>query len=594
MPTVPRYPSQQQVQIQGIPNARVNTDAPLETFGGGDSLERFATATRGTLGTVAEIAKDERNKADQVAHLSAVTKLSELQTQLQVEASQLQGRDAFGAHEVVSEKFRKGADEIKNGLNNDDQRFAFDRAAASSWESLNKHVETHVAEQRKTFDNSETQGFVEASRKAAVLNANDPEAVQLELGRQKAALLDWGTRNGLKEDDAQFQQKLDGVLSSTHKVVVGSLIDSGNTKGALAYFNANKDNHMTPEDINAIQERVDHANTIQQGMDMWGKVKSMKFADGTPNTEKMESFIMSQKELPLEKKLKIYEFVKAQAADDNQQMLRRDQARERDFMNQLVQMRQNGTTLSEALQLAPKYAKDSYQQTLLTENIKSVYGPPKTSEVATYMNLWERVQDGKVNRQDLDSAFVNNKLSQSDYESLRKDFYKGALEGTSPMDKIQNERIKALAEEKFGSNKLDKENFLYTVHSLGRNRSPEERWKIANDQLKDAPGTGRIWDDPKWKVDLKQMDANNMAWGQAHEEVGQDQVNALKAGAAYKGVKDFSPGDIKGLADQFGGMQNIRVGTPVNNAIKSLTKYGKPATPANVRAVLEKYKDGNF
>jgi hypothetical protein len=186
----------------------------------------------------------------------------------------------------------------------------------------------------------------------------------------------------------------------------------------------------------------------------------------------------------------------------------------------------------------------------------------------------------------------------ADWRSLREDHYKTLIDGRDPLEKANTERIKALADEKFGSKKVQREQFLYEVHVAGQGKTPDEVWKIANDKLDKAPGTGwfgtNIGADQQYKVDLKTRDAERTAWGKAAQDIGGDTVKAVRKGLEMKKGAPASLSDFDAFTKELGGYDAVKPGTPTNNAIQSLIRHKSPVTPANIKAVLQRYPEGNF
>src|SRR5579862_1521725 len=104
--TVPTY--QPSVAPQPMPSVRVSTEAPEGAFGGGAATEKLGAAVSNLGETVTSIAGEEKKKADQVAHLAADSKASDLEATLQAKVANMRGKDAFGAPEFIAQQWKEG------------------------------------------------------------------------------------------------------------------------------------------------------------------------------------------------------------------------------------------------------------------------------------------------------------------------------------------------------------------------------------------------------------------------------------------------------------------------------------------------------
>lgn len=590
MPTVPRLDSPQVRQV-GLPGDRINPAADLEAFGGGQSKQALATAGQNVLGSFASIAKDEADKANQVAHMDASTKIGDLETNLQTETFNYKGKDAAAAPDVINQKWKDGIAKVRESLNNDTQREAFDLDASQRWQSLNKHVQLYVYDQKDKFDDQTTAGYIDQSKNAAVLNAGDDQRVGIELERQREAVQEWAKRKGLAGSDVE-KQKLSDVLSATHDGVITSRLESGDISGAKSYFDQNRQG-MSSDELTKVQKQIDDKETLSQGMAAYDQVKTLKLGDGTPDENKMRSQIFAS-DLPDVKKEKIWDYVKARAGEDLANKNKSDASNERSFMNQALQTRQKGLPMDEALKLVDRYGVDSYDKTLKTQAVQAIYAPPKNSDEIVKYNLWEGIQNGTTSSADIDKAMTDQKLSASDWATTKQEYYKAAVEGRSPEMKYTNERIKELATQQFGSDKQRESEYLNTVNSETINLSPEQKYKKAQDLLqKDANtqhnffGLFKFGGDDQYKTDLNVRDASTLAFGKAKEDLGPETVKAIGQGVLSK-KNNFSPGDLDAFSIQLGGYSQIKPGTPNYDAMQWLMKKGMPVVPENVKAVVQR------
>lgn len=598
-PTAPMS-SGPDVQQQGIPNVRIGADASVDAFGGGQSLTNLGDATQGVLKEASDIAGDAKQKSDQIAFMSADSQASALQNQIQINSSKMLGKDAMGAPDYAQQQWADGIQKIQEGLNNQDQQMAFSRSASSRWDELNKSVQVHVSGQMQAFDDNETSSYLTTSRNSAVLNSDDDDKINAELDRQKAVLSEWAARKGIPQDSAIYNEKLTDQISGTNAQVIAARLDNDsadNVANAKEYFDAHKD-EMNASDVVAAQKSIDSAETATLGMAAWNEVGGLKLSNGMPNEQAMENKIMARDDISDAKKLGIVQFVKARAKEQVVQNNMEDASNDRDFMNQAIQARQQGVSLQDALKIPSQFAKDDYDQANKAKAIETIYAPPSDSDPHTFLNLWTGVQAGTAQKSAIDNALQNNQINVKDYRDLQEKYYESVNEGKNPVEQEAWKRVDSMALDKFGTDQVSKDNFLYSLRVQTQGQPPEQLIKSAQDSLQSVPGSGifgtNFFGTTKWKADVQRLDAQNTAWGKVYGDVGSDTTKAIGAGALATGRPSWGLNDVDSFAQSFGGYDNIKTGTPANNAMQSLMKRGQLVTPANVKAVLDKYSDGKY
>ena len=595
MPVVPVPQYQQQVQAQPLPNARVQTDVDPEAFGNGRSSEKLFKAAQDAGQQLADHFQKEQDKADQVAHVAADAQLSQAETEIQIETKKMQGKDALAAPDYASEAWEKKRDEIRDSLTNDNQRRAFDMAATQRWSSVNKHVQFHVADQVEKYDDQETTASIQTSRQAAVLNAGNSERVNEEVMRQSVTLQDWAARKGIDSQSETYKQKMNEVISGTHKDVIQARIDQGSPVSAAQYFKENK-KYMSAQDIISTEKAVDTAQTLSQGTALWGTMKTYTLPDGNPDEGRMIEEINKRSDMSLEKKEQVKQVVLAKAAEYKKIKTQNEAAEDRGFQNAIIGLRKAGQPVEDAMKVAMKNSRDNLDQQAKVAAVKEVFGPPKDSDPGTFINLWEKAKSGETTRQDIDTAMTTGRINAADWKTLREAYYNSQQSGRDPLEKAGWERVRALVDEKI-PDKVQKEKFMYQMHVKGKDKSPEEVWKIANDQLDKAPGTGwwgtNFFAKTQYEDNLPKMDAVNFATGKLHQDLGRDVVDSILAGAA-RTKRGAGPADVEILAQQYGGYDQIKRGTPVNNAIQKLGELGLPATKPNIDKALDLMKAGRL
>lgn len=585
MPTVPAY-DQPRVQEQALPGVRVGASAPLEAFGGGESAARATAATQQAFGELGKIGEAEAHKANQTVNLANEGLLSSAHVQAQIEASKLRGKDAGAAADVALKSFDESTAQVLKGAGNEIQRTFIRQQAAQRRQSLDEFAHKHMfGEAQKYADETET-GYRDQSQNAMAMNFSDDQRIGAEMKSQVNAFNQRAERLGIQVGGPAYKAEFNQWLSPGVKAVINARVDAGDTESAQEFFDAHKDS-MTRDDLNHATSRIENGEVTNEGNAAWDKYKGLKLADGIPDLEAIEAKVRADSDLSPKRVEKVVQFVKARAGEFMANQNRADASNNREVMNSAIDARKKGLPLDQALKFADR-GKDNFEQGVMTEAIRKVYAPTHDSDPGTFINIWEGVQNGQSSKTAIDQAMLQDRINVADWRKLREDYFKINSEGKDPLKKAGWERIKALGDEQFGSDKLAKESFMYEMHLLGEGKSPEEIYKLAQDKLKGDPNTGvfGFFRQQQWKTDLQRIDARNISWGTAYEKLGKPEVTAIGRGVLAKGAKTYSLSDIDAFAQSFGGIEKIQPGTPVHNAIQFLNSKGALVTPANVRAVL--------
>lgn len=364
----------------------------------------------------------------------------------------------------------------------------------------------------------------------------------------------------------------------------------------------------------SIGQAVDGKLFAEKAAAVWTEIaadNSVRLPDGSVDLAKAQAAVLARTDEPQDRKERIWDYVKARAGEELIARNRADEANDRAFYDAAIKAKGEGVPLAKALELAGGFnARDAYDVAQRAEVVKKLYAPATQTDPETFIGLWERVQSGGGSKQEIDHAFNAGALNPADWRSLRQELFRANEAGTDPVQKQAFERIKLLAEQTFGSNELRKKTFLYEMQLQGKGLKPEELLKLAQDKLAidektkwsmlvPVPGTSytipvSFGGKPAYEADLARQDQENLAWGTLYADLGRQNVLAIGRSAMARGKGRWSLVDVAEFAGQFGGYENIRPGTPAGNAIESLAKRGELVTPANVKAVLERYKDGKY
>lgn len=256
MPQVPGPATEQGLtRVQGSPGARVSTQAPAEAFGGGETAQR---AINQFGGQVMQMAREEKQKADDVATMDAYAKTVQLRNRLMYDpksgAMTRKGKDAFGVGEDYGQQFAQGADEIESTLTNDDQRAMYQKIRQRESMDLDQNLTKHTFQQAQTYEQETMDASIAATREDAVLNYQDPGKIQSSLAMQKSLIMAQADRGGLSPEAAMMRLK--DAESKTHEAVVQRMLANGQDMAASEYYKGIKGS-MTAEDTIQLEKALE-------------------------------------------------------------------------------------------------------------------------------------------------------------------------------------------------------------------------------------------------------------------------------------------------------------------------------------------------
>lgn len=593
------------VRQEGIPGVRVSTSAPAETFGGGQSGKEVGQAALGMTKDMVDAFKEEKDRADQIAHIQMDTQASELQTNIQTSVSKLKGADAFAAPDIAQQMWQKGIDDISSKAVGQNQKLAIAKSSSMRWQDLNKSVQTHVSSESQAFDDDTTQSGINQARNAAVLNAGDDGQVEQNLLIQKQLVDGWANRKGVPKDSDIYKDKLTAETSATHLGVVHARLQSGLDEGAQKYFEDHKES-MSAQDVLNAENAIDGSKVVGESNEIFSDImsgsagKGFKYSDGTINGEAVRKYVMdSEGDMSDQRKLKVLGQVKAQMAEYNRDRYHQISSNERDFANEVVSARKNGDTIQEAMKSATKWGHDAYDIAQKQAFIQKTYEPPASTKAVAHEQLREGIQSGSVELADLDRALNKGDINAEDWANLRQLKMKTAMDGTDPTSKYTNGLINSLVQKQFGNDKEQVAQFKYVLGKKTAGKTPEETLAIAKQELEQVPDPDSwFWGKmAKSKGDYQAEQLKATAQGAMYEDIGYKQAQSISSGMTGGGF-NRSPNpeaNVQAFANTLGvKYEDMKIGTPVNNAIQALHSKGKLVTPEAVQKVLGKYPDGNW
>lgn len=373
--------------------------------------------------------------------------------------------------------------------------------------------------------------------------ATDPAGLNQAIDEAVRVQAEGGQRLGVKTDGRQ----LAGDMAKTS---ISAVLDQDPKRAADLLASVRE--KLPPDVAASLEQAIDGKKLADERLALWDnlsreRAQFMTLPDGGWDLTAMRGAVLAL-DVPAEKKEKMWDYVKSRANEDQVIRARADQANDREFFNAAIQAKERGLSFDQALKLSSGFgARDNYDIAQRQEVVKKLWAGPSVTDPQTYVAIWERVQAGGSSKREIDAAFNAGALTPSDYRGLREQFFKAQVEGDNPAAKLAWDRVKNLAEEKFGSDKKSRDGFLYVMQAERTGKKPEELLEIAQQRLSKDPGIG-------WKGVLQRMDEQS----------------------------------IQRYRQDLGG----QLAEPRLNAIQSLAAHGKAVTPESIDTVLKKYPDG--
>ena len=601
MPIVPINQTRVQTKTANVEALKLGT-ASKEAMGNdiASAQDKLFQSVASKTDAVANYYVEEQNKESEKKALKAATDASdELQRNLYDQSLDEEGKPKgimlrrLGQVGDATIDYDKVVEEINNKYSSslsDREKEKFSISFGTQGRAFRDNIAKHeVSQKRADFDN-----VFETQKKNQINNAStaiNDDALSELIGSTQLTVESALKTKGLDSESIALQ-KSEVVNQMIQANVLNKYeVDPDGAKITLESF---KDS-VTPEFYQKLDKVVEGKRFDTLRSTMWdSSFKNMKLSDGNINLARVEKSIKESKFTP-DQQAKLYDFAQAKAGELRQQKTQLAAAENDSFYNDFAKTKARNVPLEEALKVAGKHGGDAWDVSQREDFIKKAYSTPVKTDPEVYLATWEKVQDGVITKEELRDTWKNNNISNDDFEALSKDLFKrqSTGEGDKGMD-----RIKLLAAEKFNQyDKLEKDQYLYEMAQATRGMKPEQKLAYAQDALqKVVTSTGTLWDTkkPKYQVDLMKRDANSEAWGAIYNDIGAKEVEAIIKGQARKGATSFGIDDVDKIASALGGYESMKVGTPANNAMKSLIKNNKPVNVENIRALLQQRPDGQW
>lgn len=402
-----------QVPVLSTPNVSTRPlEAPrvgTDTFGGAPAVPDAS----GLTDAVHDIYQEQKRKTDQVAVLSAAGQVSGLENSLATHARTQMGTNAYALPDTVSAEWQKHIADIGNGLNNDEQRLAFNNVVQSHWNSLDEIVQNHVADQHKVVDKEATDGYMANEADAAISNYTNPLRVGEAIANQAAAIRGYGERNG--QDPAYIQAHVAEMTSKMHVAVIDRMLanvsDGEQPQMAKSYYDAFKSQIVGPEAarVDSLIGKKSVEGTAQQQADAIKK-QATTLQDGLQQAAMIQDPIVRDK---VEERLR-------RSFED--EATSRRQVREQNRVQASTLLQQNGGNF-DALPITLRDTFTAPEVDGLKTEAKLIRNPQRPNNPSLYNSLVSQAALSPDAFKKLRISDYMDKLSQPEFEKIQDRWY---------------------------------------------------------------------------------------------------------------------------------------------------------------------------
>lgn len=599
-----QIPAYDPVQERGIPNAEVPTQAPLAAFGGGDVVEKQTKAAEGLGQEAIDISQQAQKMANKTAYIGLMARTADSQATIQAKVSQMRGANALGAPDVAEKEWKDNLDDILGDAPNGAVKYMVQRDATRRGIMLNRFVQTHVGKESEALDVQNTKGAIDNEVALAAQNSFDAGQVEDSDARIQALaghLADVHGFVGEKGKDAREQLTRE-LVSPLHQSVIEAKLDAHNVQAARAYYDEHSDDMTEPARMHA-DKVINAREQYEQGDDFYRDVKQFQLPDGSPNLAKARAFLFQNSKQDTEGTEGLWRYVEGRLNEDNREKKEQDSATTRDMQNQVITGQKKGTTLADALTLAPPASKDPLDQQTKEEWIRQQYAVDEQkikTDPQVYMGYWRAIHGEKLPdpliEAKLNAGLRDHTLAGNDWKTLSEQLYERQMKGENAQSSLVWKQIDNFVDSNVG--KDDREKYKTLLRHLEQEgQSPEQVLESAKKLMKDNPNTG-WWGsegplhDAQYKADAGALQQATENVGQLHDYLGTDTVKAISRDMLRAGARRFTDADMDQMVQRFGGYDKFKPGSPLSNAIQSMKSHGVPLVPANIEWTLKKYPDG--
>jgi len=249
---IPSYGTGPEVADERLNLPQVDGRVPLAALGGGEAAAEVTQQEQGLAGDAARIAFERQRKAKDDA---TSMELLEINSQLTAAATRAktalqgrQGKNAIGGREDTLSGYDKFYENLSKGIQDEDiKRMAF-HSYQQHKAGLDAFASPYEQAQLQHADNQDLTAAMKTEQESAAADPT-PANVAVATMSQKLALEEFGKRNGMGE--AWLKQAQKDASSATHFMALHSIATGGDYVYARAFYEANKDEFVGNDAINA-------------------------------------------------------------------------------------------------------------------------------------------------------------------------------------------------------------------------------------------------------------------------------------------------------------------------------------------------------
>ena len=260
MPRIPRADFGD-TQSTRTPMPQVNPNAPLEAFGGGQSLLGTTQAAQNLVKGGQELVLEQKKQADDAASMKIYDQLLQHKNDLlynpKTGAMNRKGEQAFGAAEEYQGAFDKYATALEQSLSNDEQRVMFQRMKSRVGGDLNDTLQRHTYSEAEKYKIEVANNTMKSVTDDAVLNWFQPGKVDESLEMVRGIAREQAKAQGLSELAPQKERE---AASKIYSGVIDRMMATGDDLQAKKYFEKIKE-EMTGADAVAVEKSLKVAST---------------------------------------------------------------------------------------------------------------------------------------------------------------------------------------------------------------------------------------------------------------------------------------------------------------------------------------------
>lgn len=242
MPTVPTYDSFQ-VAPGALPQTRLSSPEMPDVAG--QQAQQMGQAMQRAGGEIGRIAMEEAQKANQVRIDDGLTQYVKAATDLEVEALQLQGRNALerpdgkALPDEYGEKANKAAEAIEASLGNQMQREAFRQRVAQLQGQFHKKLTLHMVAAQKDYAREQRQATLDTAIYRGGVLWGDADAVQQSADTIRLTVEQQLKDDGLHGDEKIREARMIAALTPLHAAVLNGMVDGNRIDLARDYYKNN-------------------------------------------------------------------------------------------------------------------------------------------------------------------------------------------------------------------------------------------------------------------------------------------------------------------------------------------------------------------